>query len=39
MEIRNYTPEHIEEIMELFYSTIHSIDSIIDSCKQKEVWV
>ncbi len=38
MKIRNYTPEHTKEIVELFYSAVHAIDSTIYSDKQKQAW-
>jgi len=38
MEIRNYTPEYTEEIVELFNSSVHAIDSSIYSSKQKQAW-
>ena len=38
MQIRNYTPECIEEIVKLFYSSVHAIDSTIYSDKQKQAW-
>ncbi len=38
MQIRNYTPEYTEEIVKLFYSSVHAIDSKIYSNKQKQAW-